>query len=416
MGIFNVLNKAKEKIKNKKYAKMMKGYNPVFTSFGNDIYVSDIVQTAIRCIQDDISKLNPKHIRIDPDTNMQQVVNDEITKLLRFGPNPLMTTSDFLQKIVYLREVNKNVYIYPSYEKIPLGNGKYKRRYTGFWPLDTMEAEYLEDAAGEIWIKFTFSSGYEYTMRYADIIHWRKDYGANEFVGGDINGQANNKSLLKLLQTNDTALQGVQNAVKASLSVRGILKISTMLDDEEQEQKRIEFENKMKNSESGILPMDLKGDYIPIDVNPKIIDKDTMDFIDKRILSNYGVSHKIFNGEFTEEEYQAYYEKTLEPMVISLGRAFTKTLFTTRELDMGNEVIFYQQELMYMNTANRINAADILTRVGTLTDNQVLAIFGYPPFDGGDVRHMSLNYINRDIADQYQLAKSAKKKGVEENG
>lgn len=31
------------------------------------------------------------------------------------------------------------------------------------------------------------------------------------------------------------------------------------------------------------------------------------------------------------------------------------------------------------------------------------------PFEGGDVRHMSLNYINRDIADQYQLAGATKK-------
>ena len=96
-------------------------------------------------------------------------------------------------------------------------------------------------------------------------------------------------------------------------------------------------------------------------------------------------------------------------MIISLGRAFTKTLFTDRELDVGNEIIFYQQGLMYMNTANKINAVDILTRLGTITDNEVLAAFGYPPFEGGDIRHMSLNYINRDIADQYQLAGATKK-------
>jgi hypothetical protein len=61
---------------------------------------------------------------------------------------------------------------------------------------------------------------------------------------------------------------------------------------------------------------------------------------------------------------------------------------------------------MFMNTTNKIAAADILTRLGTLTDNQVLAIFGYPPFEGGNTRSKSLNYINRDIADQYQLSKN----------
>lgn len=204
-------------------------------------------------------------------------------------------------------------------------------------------------------------------------------------------------------------MQGIKKSIKSSLSVKGIMKVNTMLDDEEQEKKRAEFETKMKNSESGIVPMDIKGDYIPIKIDPKVIDKDTMEFIDKRILANFGVSLKILNGDFTEEDYQAYYEKKLEPMIISLGRAFTKTLFTDRELDVGNEIIFYQQGLMYMNTANKINAVDILTRLGTITDNEVLAAFGYPPFEGGDIRHMSLNYINRDIADQYQLAGATKK-------
>ncbi|NLK94724.1 MAG: phage portal protein [Clostridiales bacterium] len=414
MGIFNILGKVKEKVKNHTYAKMMNGYTPVFTQFGNNVYASDIVQGAIRCIQDDISKLNPKHIRIDPNTGLQSVINDNINKLLKYGPNPLMTTTDFLEKIVYLREINKNVFIYPSYNIIKLGKSKYKREYTGLWPLNPIEAEFQEDAKGELYIKFTFTQGDEVTLPYKDIIHWRKDFGSNDFAGGDINGQANNDALLKLLETNDYIMQGMKKGIKASLSVKGIMKINTMLDDEEQEKKRIAFEEKMKNSESGILPMDIKGDYIPINLDPKMIDKDTMEFIDKRILANYGVSIKIFNGDFTEEDYQAYFEKKLEPMIIGLGRAFTKVLFTDRELDVGNEIIFYQQGLMYMNTANKINAVDILTRLGTITDNEVLAAFGYPPFEGGDVRHMSLNYINRDIADQYQLANSTKKaKGSE---
>lgn len=93
-------------------------------------------------------------------------------------------------------------------------------------------------------------------------------------------------------------------------------------------------------------------------------------------------------------------------MIISLGRAFSKVLFTARELDFGNEIIFYSQGLMFTNMKNKIAAVDVLSSRGTLTDNQILEIFGFPPFEGGDVRHMSLNYINRDIADAYQMSKS----------
>lgn len=70
-----------------------------------------------------------------------------------------MTTTDFLEKIVYLREINKNVFIYPTFDKIPLENGKYKRQYTGLWPLNPIEADFLEDETGALFIKFIFHKG-----------------------------------------------------------------------------------------------------------------------------------------------------------------------------------------------------------------------------------------------------------------
>lgn len=409
IGILNVMKKYREEKKLLTYAKMMNGYTPVFTNFGEDVYASDIVQNAIRCVCTEMSKLNPKHIRTDGTSGLQTVVNSDIGRLLKFGPNPLMTTSDFLEKITYLREVNKNVYIYPTFNIIPLSNGLYKREYTGLWPLNPVEVDYLQDSSGTLWIRFYFADGEPYTFLYSDIIHWRKDYTANDFVGGDANGKPNNDAMLKLLKVNDVIIQGIDKGVKAGLTIKGILKVNTMLDDEAQKQERIKFEAKMNEMQNGILAVDLKNEFTPITIDPKVIDKDTIEFIDKRVLANYGVSLKIFNGDFTEEEYQAFYEKTLEPMIISLGRCFSR-LFTQRELEVGNEIIFYNQGLMFMNTKNKIAAVDILSRVGTLTDNEILAVFGYPPFEGGNVRNKSLNYINRDIADVYQLSKTNPRK------
>lgn len=390
---------------------MMNGYTPVFNDFGNDVYASDIVKNAVGIIMTEMSKLNPKHIRTDSSSELQTVVNSDIGRLLKYGPNPLMTTSDFLEKITYLREVKKNAYIYPTFRQIQLGDGYYKREYTGLWPLNPSEVEYLEDTAGNLFIRFFFSDGDPYTLPYNDIIHWRKDYSANDFVGGDETGKVNNEAQLKLLQADNVTIQGLEKGIKAGLTIRGLLKINTLMDDEDQKKERETFETKMTDMKNGILAIDLKNDFIPLNMNPKVIDNDTMEFIEKRILANYGVSLPIFNGEFTEEDYQAFYEKKLEPMVISLGRCFSKTLFTQRELDVGNEVIFYNQGLMYMNTSNKIAAVDILSRVGTLTDNQILAVFGYPPFEGGNIRNKSLNYINRDIADTYQLSKTKPGRG-----
>lgn len=408
-SIFDIF-KTKEQKQQMKYAAMMNGMVPVFSNFGTDVYASDIVQIAISRVAGEFGKLSPQHIRTDPETGLQQVVNDDINRLLKYGPNEIMSTSDFLEKLIYLKEKYNNAFVYPAYEKIPLGNGKYKRKYTGLYPLNPASEEFKEDETGSLWIEFQFANGYSYTMPYADIIHLRKDYTENDFCGGN---QSSRRSELNLLQADDIAVQGIGKGIKSSMGVKGILKINTLLDDDKQESERKAFEEKMKNSESGILPVDLKSDFISLKVDPKVMDKDTMEFIQTRILARYGVSIPIFIGKYTEEEYQAFYEATLEKEIVRFGREFSRKLFTSRELDTGNEIIFFNRGLMFTSTSNKIKVADILTRIGGLTDNEVLGIFGYPPFDGGDIRHQSLNFVNRDIADQYQLARNKGKENAD---
>jgi phage portal protein BeeE len=272
----------------------------------------------------------------------------------------------------------------------------------------------LQDESNAFFVELQFSSGMKFTLPYGDLIHLRKKFSVNEIMGGGLNGQPDNAAILKVLQINDTVLQGLDKAIKTSFSVRGILKIQTMLDDEKQQAERKRFETAMNNSESGILPMDMKGEYVDIKVDPKIIDKDTMQFLQDKILNFYGVSIPILSGDFDDEQYQAFYEKTLEPIIISLGQAFSKTVFSNRELDVGNEIVFYQKDMMYLSTKAKLDLLKTAGEQGLLTDNQKLAILGYPPIDGGDKRTISLNYIDVNLAADYQL-KRAGTKGTEGN-
>lgn len=357
---------------------MMNGSTPIFSQFGNDIYASDIVQGCIRCIATAIGKCSPRHIKTD-EQGMQKTVKGSINRLLHFQPNPFMTTTDFLEKIVYLREMYKNAFIYTTFKEIPIKEEYVKREYTGFYPLQPIQTTFLENEKGTLFIEFLFANGESYIFPYKDIIHWRKDFGANEFMGGDSTGSAANNAILKLLKTDHTVIESMDNAVRSTTGVRGIVKMVGLFDEEKQKQQRIAFEQKLNAGQSGFLTMDAKSDFIPIQLNPKVLDKDTMEFVEQRILNQYGISMAIYNGDFTEEQYQAFYEKTLENMIISLGRCFSATLFTENELEFGNEIIFYNQGLVYTSMANKIAAVDILSSRGTFTDNQILSVFGYPP-------------------------------------
>lgn len=393
---------SKEKRKQMQYTKFLDGNLAIFSQFGQNIYASDVVQNCIDVIATEISKLMPRHIRTD-NTGMQTTVNSSLNRLFKFAPNELMTTRDFLEKIIWLLEMNYNAFIYPVYETLTDAYGKQYINYTAFYPLDPRRVDFVQDTTGKMFVDLHFESGDNFMLAYSDVIHLRKKFSVSSIMGGGRNGQPDNTALLKVLEINDTVLQGVGKAIKTSLTVRGILKIATMLDDEKQQAERDKFEAKIESGTTGILPMDLKGDYTPITVDPKVIDKDTMEFLDNKVLRYMKVPACILSGDFTDEQYQAFYEKTLEPILISLGQAFSRCIFTQRELDVGNEIVFYQRDMMYLSTKSKLELLKTAGEQGLLQDNQKLALLGYPPIPGGERITQSLNYIDKAIINAYQM-------------
>lgn len=390
--------------KNLQYAKMLDGSYPAFSQFGKNIYVSDIVQNCIDVIASECSKLQPKHIFTNSQ-GLQQIPKSSINRLFKFAPNELMTTSEFIEKTIWLLFMNYNAFIYPTYDTYIDSNENQQVYYTGFYPLNPSQVDFLQDPMGNMYVKFYFSNGQNYTLPYNDVIHIRKKFSVNDIMGGGHNGQPDNIALLKVLEINDTALQGIAKGVQASYNIRGIIKINTMLDDDAQKAERKSFEGKIKSGETGILPMDLKSEYTPLTIDPKLIDKDTMQFLQDKVLNWFGVSIPILTGQYNDDDYQAFYEKTLEPILIRLGQAFSKCMFSQRELDVGNEIVLYQKDMMYLSTKSKLDLLNIAGGQGLLTDDQKLAILGYPPLDDGTGgrRTISLNYVDTNIATQYQL-------------
>ena len=54
----------------------------------------------------------------------------------------------------------------------------------------------------------------------------------------------------------------------------------------------------------------------------------------------------------------------------------------------------------------RINIISQSKEIGILTINEQRELLGYPPVEGGDIRQVSLNYINADDQSEYQSGKN----------
>lgn len=376
MALFDFLKKRKPKSEGVTYAPTMSGYSPILSDFGDDIYASDIIMQAIRCKATEFKKLKPRHIRTI--NGKQETISDSsIARCLR-RPNEVMTPSDFFEKITILLELNKNVFIYPTYYITNSG----EKYFTGLYPLKPMNVEYLVNQSEKLFIHFTFGNGYEVTIPANDIIHWRKDYGVDDYFGGS-NDFGSNRSLLKILKSYDAITQSIAKALNCSLSINGIVKYGSYLDDEKLITRQNEFNEKLKNNEGGILFTDLKTEFVNIARDIKIIDKDTMQYFYELILRNTGVSLAILNGDYTKAQKEAFYEHALEADIKSLGEAFTKVVFTEREESFGNAIMLYPNSIVFMSMENKLTALQIGLPAGIFKKDEARELLGYPPLPNG---------------------------------
>ena len=379
------------------------GYTPTFSQFGTNIYASDVVQQALNCIVMEMKKLRPTHVR-ESDVDSTSV-RGSIQSVLS-NPNEFMTTADFIEKIMWSLLLNYNAFIVPVYDVWKDKNGNEQRKYTALYPIQPTNVNFLKDPTGTMYIEFIFANNYRTTLKYSDVIHIKKNYSVNDYMGGDATGQPNNDALLDTLNLNHQLLQGIAKAMKASFSINGVVKFNSMLDGGKTEKALKELEAKLKKSESGFLPLDIKAEYIPMDRKIQLVDDPTLKFIDEKILRNWGVPHCILTGDYTKSQYEAFYQKTLEPYVITISQAFTKTLFTDRERSYGNKILFYPKDLVFMSTAETLEMIRLLGDSGAMYENEKRVAMGMRPLpELQGVRKMSLNYVDVDIAKSYQTNK-----------
>lgn len=385
-----------------RFAPTLDGYLPIFSQFGTDIYASDVVQQALKCIVDEMKKLNPTHIRMignDP-TPVKGSVQDVLN-----NPNQLMTTSEFLEKTMWMLLLNYNAFIVPVYRVwVDKNTGAERRKYEALYPIQPTQVDFIEDASGKLFVKFMFWNGTTTTLAYDDVIHLKYNYSVNQFMGGNEMGQPDNQALLETLELNKTLLQGVAKAMKASYAVNGVVKYNTMLDDGKTKAALKELEHHLQNNESGFLPLDIKADFTPLDKKVALVDKPTLEFIDSKILRNWGVPLHILAGDFNKTQYNAFYQKTLEPLIISIGQALTKKMFTTNEKAFGNKIELYPKDLIFMTVEQTIEMVTLLANTGAMFENEKRVAFGLKPLPELEgKRYMSLNWIDANNAAQYQV-------------
>lgn len=381
------------------YLQLLNGFTPFFSDTSTALEEHALVKTAIDTLARNMAKLKPKHVR----RVNGQVLPPSSTRLeylLATRPNPHMDAYSFHYKMASSYFYKNNAFAYVEYDD----TGNYKALY----PIDFSRMELME-YKNEIYCQFHFLSDNKLTVPYSQIIHLRRFFNTHE-----IYGDTDTTALQKILDLVHTTDEGIVNAIKSSAYLRGLLKFPAMLSDTDLKKSRERFVTEFLDmtKEGGIAALDSRADYKELSAEPKMVTHEQMKLIENKVYKYFNISENLIKSTYTEDEWNAFYESVIEPFAIHCSLEYTAKLFSTREQGWGNEIIFEANRLQYASNNTKVAVVTLLMDRGMMTINQALEVFNMPPIEDGDKRVMSLNFVDANIANQYQLGKNGQAEPV----
>ena len=342
-----------------------------FYAWNGNIYKSDIVRACVRPKVKAIGKLIPQHLRNSKEEGFS--VNPEVyIKFLLEEPNPYMSGQVFLEKMAMQLALNNNAFALIVKDENGYPVEMYNIQCTG--------VEAIYDNIGLLYLKFYMNNGKVVTYPYTDIIHIRQDINEN-----DIFGESPRDALLPLMNVITTTDQGIIKAVKNGGVIRWLLKFNQVLRPEDIKKQTDEFTESFLSSEKsgGAAGIDNKVDATQVDPKDYVPNAAQMDRTTKRIYSLFNTNEKIVQSNYTEDEWNAYYESEIEPLAMQLSNEYTRKIFTRRERGFGNKIIFNANNLQYASMSTKLGLLAMVDR-GAMTPNEWREVLNLPPVEDGD--------------------------------
>ncbi len=362
----------KKRDNNSKYTRfeLLSGGESTYSPWNGRVFDNDIVRSAIRPKANAVGKSTPKHIRgygedlvINPDSRVKEILQ---------RPNKYMSMQDLLMKLIYQREIYHNAFAYKKRDAL----GGIEEIY----PIPYTHVELLE-YQNELYARFRFRGSKTMTVPYEDLIHIRKDFADNDIFGDSgINPISN---LMEVINTTD---QGIIKAIKNSNVIKWLLKYNQTLRPEDIKKNAKDFVDNYLSLESetvGAAATDAKADVQQVEPKDYVPNAVITKSYKERLYSYYGVNDNIVQNKYTEDEWVAFYESEVEPILIQLSNAFTRAFFTKRELGFGNRIVFEATNLSYASMKTKLGLVQFADR-GIMTPNEIRQILNLGPIEGGD--------------------------------
>ena len=370
---------------------------------------SDIVGAIANVIASNVGKLQPQIVR-RTDAGLS-VRNDYLSRILSLRWSPDTDTYSALYKMASDLVYHSNAYAVIFYTQDFM-------RVSSIVPVTASNVRVWEDENGVLLFRFRWDyDKKDYTLPYQNVIHIKSRFDKKRFMGSAPDGQL--KNTLELIDTTGEALRA---AVRNSANLKGYLQYNNFIDDDELKRKVKEFQDAYMSvsNDGGIAGLDNSMSFHEVKQTTPNIPVIQSQYLRDNVYRYYNVNEKILTSAFSEAEWNSFYENVIEPISIQLSLEFTFKLLSERERGFGNKIIFTANRLQYATLQTRMTIGGALYDRGIITINELRELMYYEPIEGGDVRMISLNYVNTDDQSLYQVGKdeggSQEPEGMPENG
>lgn len=352
-------------------------YSPTFAPWDGTLYEKALTRACVERTAVLASKLKPEILGAD-------TCKPRVRRLFKTAPNQFMSWPDFIRRTVTILLTDNTVAIVPA-----LNNAL---ETVGLFPLKFDYAEIVE-MGGQPWYKFYLESGGEplaiEVERVAMLTRFQYE---SDFFGGS------NRALDSTLGLIDYQEQAQEQAIKNGAKIQFIASASSTMRPEDMEAKRKQFseDNLSSKNTTGLMLYDNTFDSMKqVEPMSYTVSSDEMERIESNVFYYFSINKDILTSDYTEEQLDAFYEAVIEPIAVQMGEKLTQMLFTSREQQAGNSIMFSANRLEYASNASKRNMIRDMIDRGVMSTNEAREILQLPPLEN-DYFYVRGEYKNSD--------------------
>lgn len=361
MGLFEkIFKRPRPRGRPEGFFRTFTAYAPAFTSWGGQIYESELVRSAIHARATHISKLSVR---------VQGAAKPRLQTKLRAGPNEWQTWGQFLYRLSTILDVQNTAFLVPVQDDFG--------EPAGLYPLLPSSCEIL-DVGGEPWLRYRFQNGEAAAVEMAACGIMTKFQYGDDFFGED------NAALSPTMELINIQNQGIAEGVKSAATFRFMARVNNFTKPEDLAKEQQRFTRENLQGEGGVLLFpNTYSDIQQIKSTPFVVDAEQIAAIKENVFSYFGVNTDVLQNKAYGDAWSAFYEGAIEPFAVQFSDVATKMLFTERERASGSFLMATANRLQYMSNTEKLNVSAQMADRGIMNRDEIREIWSLPPLQDG---------------------------------